>query len=129
MGHKQRLEELRVEAATRPCLEERRNRLARSLADPIFAERTGWDRERTWMQGQQDWVWAILDSLPESIPARSELPIDIEDSTVKAILEKVREVSDQILETGRNDLDGFRKTLTGAVSELESYRSRMEHSI
>ena len=123
VGHKQRLEELRVEAATRPNLEERRKRLAQSLADPIFTERTRWDRELTWMQGQMGWLQGILDSLPESIPSGSELSIAIEESAAKAILEKVRETSDRILQSSRNDLDRFRKALTQAVSELDSYQS------
>jgi DNA repair ATPase RecN len=121
--HKKGLEELRVEAATLPQLEERRNRLAQSLADPIFAERTRWDRERTWIQGQQDWVQDILDSLPGSIPTRSQLPIDFKESTAKAVLEKVREASDRILESSGNDLDRFRKMLTDALSELDSFRT------
>ena len=121
--HKQRLEELRVEAATRPQLEERRDRLAKSLADPIFAERTRWDRERTWVQRQQDWVQAILDSLPTSIPPCTDVPIDIEESSAKAVLEKVQEASDRILESGRIDLDRFRERLAEAVSELEGYRT------
>ena len=121
--HKQRLEELRVEAATRPQLEERRDRLAKSLADPIFAERTRWDRERTWVQRQQDWVQAILDGLPTSIPPCTDVPIDIEESSAKAVLEKVQEASDRILESGRTDLDRFRERLAEAVSELEGYRT------
>ena len=121
--HKQRLEELRVDAATRPQLEERRNRLEKSLADPIFAERTRWDRERTWVQRQQDWIQAMLDSLPESIPPRADVPIDVEESSAKAVLEKIREASDRVLESGRTDLYRFRERLAGAVSELEGYRT------
>ena len=120
---KQRLEELRVEAATRPRLEDRRDRLAKSLADPIFAERTRWDRERTWVQRQQDWVQAMLDSLPASIPPRTDVPIDIEESSAKGVLEKVREASDRILESGRADLDRFHERLAEAASELEGYRT------
>ena len=121
--HKKRLEELCAEAATRPQLEERGGRLAQSLADPIFDERTRWDRERTWMQEEQDWIQDVLGCLPESIPMRSDLPFDIEESPAKAVLEKVREASDRILESSRNDLDSFRKKLTEAVSELGTYRT------
>ena len=88
--YKRRLEGLRIEAATRPRLEERRDNLAKSLADPIFAERSRWDRERDWVQGQQDWVQGILNSLPESIPTRTVGPIDIEESSAKAVLKKYK---------------------------------------
>ena len=121
--HKQRLEKLRVEAATRPELEQRRNRLAKSLSDPIFTDRTRWDRERNWVQGRQDWVMTVLDSLPESMPPRSEVPIDIEESSAKVVLEKVREASDRILESGRDSLHSFRGALAKAASELEVYRN------
>ena len=124
--HKKRLDELRVEPAKVPQLEARRDRLAQSLEDPIFAERTRWDRERTWMQGQQDWVQDVLDCLPESIPMRSELPIDIGLSPAKAVLERVREASDRILEGGRNGLDSFRKTLAEAVLQLKGYRTEWD---
>ena len=79
--HKQRLEELCVDVAARPQLEERRDRLAKFLEDPIFAERGRWDREGTWVKGQQDWVQAILDSLPTSIPPRTDVLIDIKESS------------------------------------------------
>ena len=121
--HKQRLDELRDEVSDRPQLEERRDRLAQSLDDPVFAERTRWDRERTWLQEQQDWIQDRLDCLPESIPIRSDLSIDIEQSPAKAVLEKVREASDRILESSRNDLDSFRQKLTEVVSELGTYRT------
>ena len=42
---------------------------------------------------------------------------------MKAVLEKVREASDRILESGQNDLDRFRKMITEAVSELSTFRS------
>ena len=124
--HKQRLEELCVDVAARPQLEERRDRLAKFLEDPIFAERGRWDRERTWVQGQQDWVQAILDSLPTSIPPRTDVLIDIEESSAKAVLEKVREASDRILECGRVDLDSFHDRLAKAVSELKGYRTEWD---
>ena len=121
--HKRRLEELRVEAATRPRLEERRDNLAKSLADPIFAERSRWDREREWVQGQQDWVQSILKSLPESIPTRTVGSIDIEESSAKVALKKVQELSDRILEDRQTELDRFRSTLADAMSDLQGYQS------
>ena len=123
IDHKRRLEELHIEAATRPRLEERRDNLAKSLADPIFAERSRWDRERDWVQGQQDWVQAILESLPESIPTRTVGPIDIEESSAKAVLKKVQELSDRILEGRQTELDRFRSTLADAMSDLQGYQS------
>ena len=120
---KKRFDELCVEAAEGPQLEARRNRLAQSLEDPIFDERTRWDRERTWMQEEQDWIQDVLGCLPESIPMRSDLPIDIKESPAKDVLEKVREASDRILESSRHDLDSFRNKLTEAVSELGTYRT------
>ena len=120
--YKQRLEELRVEAAGRLDLEQRQQRLAESLADPIFADRTRWDRERTWVQGRQDWVKSVLESLPESILPCTEVPIDIEASSAKAMLEKVREASDRIFESARDGLDSLRGVIAKAVSELEGYK-------
>ena len=116
---KRKLEELFAEVATLPGLEERRNLLVQSLADPIFAERTRWDHERTWIQGHQDWVQDLLDTLPDSIPTRSEFPIDIDRSTTRGVLKKVKEASDRIFECSRNDLDHCRKMLAEAVSELK----------
>ena len=121
--HKRCLEELRVEAVTRPRLEERRDNLAKSLEDPIFAERSKWDRERDWVQGQQDWVQATLKSLPESIPTRTVVPIDIEESSAKAVLEKIRKLADRILEDGQTELDRFRAMLADAMSDLQGYQS------
>ena len=117
------LEKLRAELATRPQLEERRARLAESLSDPIFSERSKWDRERTWIQGHQEWVQTLLSSLPESIPPRTDEVIDIEDSSAKAVLQKVRSASDRILRSGRCDLDHLRETLAKAVKKLAGYRA------
>ena len=125
-GHNQRLEDLRVEAAKRQHLEERRDRLAESLADPIFADRTRWDRERNWVQGRQDWVKTMLESLPVSMPPRTEVPIDINESTATAVLKKVQEASDRILETGQDDLYSFRELLAKGISELEVYRNEWD---
>ena len=121
--NKKSLEKLRAEAVTLPGLEERRNRLAESLADPIFEERTRWDRERDWIQGHQEWVKGMLGTLPDSLPTRPEFPIDIDQSTARSVLEKVREASDRVLKCSRDDLDRFRKMLTEAVSELNGIRT------
>ena len=121
--NKKKLEKLCTEAANLPRLEERRNRLSQSLDDPIFAERTRWDRERTWIQGHQDWVQDILDTLPDSLPTRSEFSIDINQSTAGSILEKVKEASDRIFECSRDDLRRFRQMITEAVSELNGIRT------
>ena len=121
--HEQRLEELRVESASRPELEEHRDGLERFLEGPIFAEHTRWYRERTWVQGRQDWVRAILDSLPESIPPPTDASIDIEESSVKAVLQNVQEASDRILEKGKAHLGRFRERLAEAVSELDGHRT------
>ena len=119
---KKRFDELCVEAAKGPQLEARRNRLARSLEDPIFDERTRWDRELTWLQRQQDWVQTILDCLPESIPSCTDASIDIEQSSAKNVLEKVQATSDRILTGGQTDLARFRENLVEATSELDGYR-------
>ena len=124
--HKTRLEVLLVEAAALPGLEERRNHLAKSLKDPIFAERTRWDRERSWMQRQQDWTQNSLDTLPASIPSLPEMAIDLEGSSVKAVLEKVLEASNRVFAGGQKDLARIRQRLESAASELESYRAEWE---
>ena len=126
--HKQGVEKLRVKAAARPQLEARRNRLAESLADPIFAERTRWDRERLWVQGRQDRLQAVIDILPESVPSCTDVPINIEESSAKSILQKIREASDQALENGRTDLNRLRETVAQAVSELEGYRTEWNNA-
>ena len=127
-GHKQSVEKLRVKAAARPQLEARRDRLAESLADPIFAERTRWDRERVWVQGRQDWVQAVIDILPESMPSRADVPINIEESSAKHVLQKIRDASDQVLENGRIELKRFRETIAQVVSELEGYRTEWNNA-
>ena len=120
--YKRRLEELRVEAATRPRLEERRENLAKSLADPVFEDRSRWDRERDWVQAQQDWVQSILKSLPESVPTRTGGTINIEESSAKAVLTKIQELSDGILKSSQTDLNSFRAALTDAMSGLQGHR-------
>ena len=126
--HKQGVEKLRVKAAARPQLEARRDRLAESLADPIFAERTRWDRERIWVQGRQDCVQAVIDIFPESMPSRADVPINIEESSARPVLQKIRDVSDQVLENGRTDLNRFRETVARVVSELEGYRTEWNNA-
>ena len=120
--HQRLLEELRTESANRQDLEDRRDRLAESLADPIFDERTRWDHEETWLQSQQDWIQTILNKLPESIPSRIDVTIDIEQSSAKTLLQKVQETSDRILADGQTDLARFRENLEAAKSEIEDYR-------
>ena len=126
--HKNGVEELQVKAAARPQLEARRDRLAESLADPIFAERTRWDRERTWVQGRQDWVQAVIDILPESMPSNTDVPINIEESSAKVVLQKIRDASNQVIENGRTDLNRFRETVGQAVSELGGYRTEWNNA-
>ena len=120
---KRGLEELQTEAATRSHLEGHRDRLARSLEDPIFAERTRWDRERTWIHGQQNWVRVVLDKLPDSLPTRPQLSIEIEGSPAKAILENLREASERIHQSGQDGLDQLRKKLTESLAELDRFRT------
>lgn len=124
--HKQAVERLRVEAAARRQLEARRDHLAGSLADPIFAERSRWDYERTWIQERQDYVQATLDLLPESMPSPIDVPIDVEGSPAKNVLEKVRDASERFLVNGLADLDRFRETVVEMVSELEAYRAEWD---
>ena len=123
VDRKEELEELRVEAATLPDLVERRRRLAESLADPIFRERTRWDREKAWIQAHQDWVQQMLDALPASVPTRSEFAIEIDQSTVKIVLERVKEVSDRTYESSRIELGRLRKMLTEAMAEFNGIRT------
>ena len=119
----EKVDKLRVEEATRQRLEERRDSLAESLADPIFSERSRWDRERTWVQGRIDWVKDLLDSQPESMPLRTDVSINIDESSARDVLDKIREASDRILKMGETNLGSFRKMLTEALSELQKYRS------
>lgn len=125
---KRRVEKLRDEAAARPQLEARRDYLAKSLIDPIFAERNRWDHERTWVQGRQDWIQDVLNMLPESIPSPTDVPIDIEKSPAKSVLEKIREASARILENGRADLSRLHETVSGVMSELQAYRTDWDES-
>ena len=129
LEHKQRLEELLADAATRPQLEARRDRLNNSLEDPIFADRTRWDRERDWLQIQQDWVQAVLDSLPGSLPGRIDPPIDMKASPAKAVLEKVQETTDRVRRNGQTDLTAFRAKLLKAVSELAQYQTEWKTAL
>ena len=120
---KRRVEKLQVEAVARPQLEERRDRLAKTLDDPVFDDRKRWDSERVWVQGRQDWAQTVSDNLPRSMPSRTEIPIDIENSSAKSVLEKVRNASDRLLESGGGDLLRLHEEVAGVVSELEAYRT------
>ena len=120
---KQCVEELRAKAAARLQLEERRDNLAEFLADPIFLERKRWDRERNWVQSRQDFVQAVLEALPESMPSPTDVSIEFEESSAKDALEKVRIASDRLLENGRADLYQLREAVEGVAVELEAYRA------
>ena len=123
--HKQRLERLYVEVAKRSPLEERRDHLAKSLADPIFEARSKWDRERQWLERQLAWVKVVQSSLPGTI---SQQPNDadfvIDGSPMKVILEEVRKASDRILTKGQAALNRFHERLREASSELEGYETK-----
>lgn len=118
-----RAEQLRGEAAARFELEERRDRLAETLADPIFAERNRWDSEQNWMQQRQHWVQSVLDKLPGSLPSRSDVPIDIEGSSAKDVIKKIRDATDRLRESGGADLHRLREKVAGVMSELGDYRA------
>ena len=123
--YKQRLERLYVEVAKRSPLEERRDHLAKSLADPIFEARSRWDRERQWLERQLAWVKVVQSSLPGTI---SQQPNDadfvIDGSPMKVILEEVRKASDRILTKGQAALNRFHERLREASSELEGYETK-----
>ena len=118
--HRQKLEDLLVEAAKRPSLEGRRGSLKTFLADPIFSERTRWDRERTWLTSHQEWVHDLLASLPSALSPPTAADIDIDASPVKATLENVRKISDSVLVDGGADLSQFRQRLVDAESDLRA---------
>ena len=123
LNYGQRLETIRAAAAARPQLEERRGNLAKSLEDPIFEERSRWDSERIWMERQEEWVKDILCGLSESIPPRPEDSIDIQESSAKAVLEKVKQAAVRIFDSGREDLASLRGSLADSLTELQGYRS------
>ena len=100
LNHEQRLEDLNEVAANRAQLEARREHLAQTLSDPIFTQRERWDGEETWIRQQQEWLESALDNLPDTMPTRVAVNVDIEQSPAKAVLEKIRAVSDGILEYG-----------------------------
>ena len=54
------------------------------------------------------------------------MAIDIEESSAKAILEKLRHASDRIFKSSRSDLARFRKTFAEAISELQGYRNEWD---
>ena len=123
---KESIEELLVEAATREALEGQRDDLADSLANPIFDERARWDQEKRWVQEQQDWVKRVLDSLPSTIPERTDLPIELDSSSVEDILGKMNKTSERVLKIGERALRRFRSGLKHASAELEEYRTEWE---
>ena len=119
----ERLERLQAQAAAEPELTVRRNRLSESLADPVFSERARWDRERAWIEGYQDWLQEAIDGFPEQIEPHTEVPLDLETSTAKEILAKVRSTSARALQCALSDLGKLRTCLREAVVELGRYRS------
>ena len=123
--YKQRLERLYVEVAKRSPLEERREHLAKSLADPIFEARSRWDRERQWLERQLAWVKVVQSSLPGTIPQQpNDADFVIDGSPMKVILEEVRKASDRILTKGQAALNRFHDRLREASSELEGYETK-----
>lgn len=117
-----RLEELQAQAAAQPDLTARRNRLSESLADPVFSERTRWDRERAWIEGYQIWLEEAVDGFPESIEPHTEVPLDLDTSTAREILEKVRNTSARVLQDALSNLGKLRASLREAVVEIGHYR-------
>lgn len=119
---KRELEALRVTAAKRPSLEDRLERLAESLDDPIFDRRKSWEQEQLWIQRQQDWVNDQLQVLPATLSPPADFDIDIEDSPVAELLTRIHVTSGRALEGGQTDLNRLRQTLTEAASELNDLR-------
>ena len=122
---KHQLEALQVNAAASPRLEERLKRLAESLEDPIFDRRKSWEYEQLWIQKHQDWIDNQLEVFPAALAPLADFNfnINIEDSPVKGLLEKIAATSGQALESGQADLDRLRETFTRAASELGVYRA------
>ena len=116
------LEKLRAEAATRPELEERRDRLSESLAHPVFSERSRWDRERTWIKGRQDWLKDISRRLPVSIPPLPDVSADISTSPVKSVLENIDDTVNRILREGKTDLANLNAKIAQATSDIDGHR-------
>ena len=123
ISKKDRLELLTAEFAARPQIEEQRTRLSQSLEDPIFAERTRWDREQTWIREQEKWIQSSLESLPDTLPRRSDLSINLEESPARTVLEKIGEVSRRIFESSEIDLERLRNPLKETASELQELES------
>ena len=118
-----RLEELRIEAAKRPQLEQRRDDLSKLLEDPIFAERSRWDRDKEWVQRQQSWVRGSLNGLPQQLFDRPPESIEIDKSPAKSILRKIQHCRNAVLATGQFELYNLRKTLMQAIADLEVYQA------
>lgn len=116
--HAQELELLRVEVADGPSLEERRDRLAASLADPIFETRKRWEREELWIQRQQGWVQNLLNAVPPSLPSLTDVDIDLEGSPMRSLLESIRDTSGQVSQNAQASLKETRDNLEEAISEL-----------
>ncbi len=123
---KRELEDLLVVEATRSDLEERRDSLAESLDDPIFAERKRWEQEKSWFDEQQDWLQRVSKSLPVSIAVRAKIEIDTEESQSKSLLERVRAITDRISDRGQFLLERTKKRMQDAESELATYRKQWD---
>ncbi len=124
--YKRELEDLLVVEATRSGLEERRDSLAESLDDPIFAERKRWEQEKSWFDEQQDWLQRVSKSLPDAIPVRANIEIDTEESESKSLLESVRTITDRLSDRGRLLLERTKKRMRDAESELRTYRKQWD---
>ena len=124
--YKLELEDLLVVEATRSGLEERRDSLAESLDDPIFAERKRWEQEKSWFDEQQDWLQRVSKSLPASIPVRANIEIDTEESESKTLLERVRTITDRLSDRGQLLLERTKKRIRDAESELGTYRKQWD---
>lgn len=126
LKYKGQLEGLIEVEATRTELEERRDSLAETLGDPIFAERTRWEQEKGWFDEQQNWVQRVIESLPTSIPVRANIDIDTESSQTEQLLEAVRTATDRISDSGQMLLGRVRQRMQDVKSELEAYRAQWD---
>ena len=126
IAYKEQLEELLEVEATRPELEERRDSLAETLKDPIFAERTRWEQEKRWFDEQQGWIQRVIDDLPASIPMRADIEIDTDVSQTKSILDRVRTTTDRISDRSQLLLGRVKERMQAVKSELQAYREQWD---
>ena len=126
LDHQAQLEDFQAQAAQETQLKERRNQLASTLADPIFADRQRWDNEKLWIQAQQEWLRDRLSQVPESMPLLPELPINIEESAEKEVLSKIQKASENIFIYGRDSVRQFREKLSAVLTEIAGYRTEWD---